>query len=352
MLFAFLPLWHSWLMTFLGCTQIRLLLRDDSDGNVCLKETDKGGGWTLTWGNMVLSKAKVAELAAEVERLTLEWASGKIVRGDDGVFRASFDPGNDYADWLSKWLDPTHYSHGGRYQRTAHGPVECNLDEPDPFSDSPKPETALEMQPEPEPELEAEPSGTKTALKPESDPEVTQAQGLGIEKANDPRATVHSQDSEKTVRSSADTAVSARISVATSDPPAAKHATLDGDAAASESKETLDDAAASRTTTAEQEADALQLAFAAPGGELQEDANVASAPREASPTVRRSGSTSYRILMLNEPESTKSGGVHEPRAATTPVKSKDRLTQDRRSSRRSSRRRLGLRGSQRPVRAH
>ena len=351
MLFAFLPPWHSWPMTFLGCTQIRLLLRDDSDGNVCLKETDKGGGWTLTWGNMVLSKAKVAELAAEVERLTLEWASGKIVRGDDGVFRASFDPGNDYADWLSKWLDPTHYSHGGRYQRTAHGPVECNLDEPDPFSDSPKPETALEMQPEPEPELEAEPSGTKTALKPESDPEVTQAQGLGIEKANDPRATVHSQDSEKTVRSSADTVGSARISGATSDPPAAKQATLDGDAAASElnaSKDAPDDAAASRTTTTEEEADALQLAFAAPGGELQEDANVASAPREASPTVRRSGSTSYRILMLNEPESTKSGGVHEPRAATTPVKSKDRLTQDRRSSRRSSRRRLGLR----PVRAH
>ena len=60
MLFAFLPPWHSLPMTFLGCTQIRLLLREDSDGNVCLKETDKGGGWTLTWGNMVLSKAKVA----------------------------------------------------------------------------------------------------------------------------------------------------------------------------------------------------------------------------------------------------------------------------------------------------
>ena len=36
-----------------------------------------------------------------------------------GVFRASFDPGNMYADWMRKWLDPTHYSHGGRYTRTA-----------------------------------------------------------------------------------------------------------------------------------------------------------------------------------------------------------------------------------------
>lgn len=64
---------------------------------------------------MLLSKQKVAELAAEVERVTAEWRGGKIVRGDDGVFRACFDPGNLYADWLSKWCDPTHYSHAGRY---------------------------------------------------------------------------------------------------------------------------------------------------------------------------------------------------------------------------------------------
>ena len=66
-------------------------------------------------GNLELSKKKVAELAAEVERVTAEWQGGKIVRGDDGVFRASFDPGNLYSDWLSKWCDPSHYSHAGRY---------------------------------------------------------------------------------------------------------------------------------------------------------------------------------------------------------------------------------------------
>eukprot|EP01046_Picozoa_sp_COSAG06_P012719 COSAG06_NODE_756_length_12531_cov_76.395592_5_plen_330_part_00 len=47
--------------------------------------------------------------------MTQEWQGGKIVRGDDGVFRASFDPGNLYSDWLSKWCDPSHYSHAGRY---------------------------------------------------------------------------------------------------------------------------------------------------------------------------------------------------------------------------------------------
>jgi hypothetical protein len=47
--------------------------------------------------------------------VTQEWQGGKIVRGDDGVFRASFDPGNLYSDWLSKWCDPSHYSHAGRY---------------------------------------------------------------------------------------------------------------------------------------------------------------------------------------------------------------------------------------------
>eukprot|EP01043_Picozoa_sp_COSAG02_P048934 COSAG02_NODE_4863_length_4889_cov_1.815240_3_plen_271_part_00 len=69
----------------------------------------------LNRGNLELSKKKVAELAAEVERVTAEWQGGKIVRGDDGVFRASFDPGNLYTDWLSKWCDPSHYSHAGRY---------------------------------------------------------------------------------------------------------------------------------------------------------------------------------------------------------------------------------------------
>ena len=127
--------------------QINQLLRDDTDGVVSIRERPNDEGWTLTWfvltnhppltscilhlrkltihrlsspvalnrGNLELSKKKVAELAAEVERVTAEWQGGKIVRGDDGVFRASFDPGNLYSDWLSKWCDPSHYSHAGRY---------------------------------------------------------------------------------------------------------------------------------------------------------------------------------------------------------------------------------------------
>ena len=75
-------------------------------------------------GNFELSKQKVVELAAEVERVTAEWRGGKIVRGDDGVFRACFDPGNLYADWLSKWCDPTHYSHAGRYPYPAKPTVQ------------------------------------------------------------------------------------------------------------------------------------------------------------------------------------------------------------------------------------
>ena len=72
-----------------------------------------------------------------MERIHEEWRA-VIVRGDDGVFYACFDPGSEYrgtrlmcnilseylcaltlfcADWLKKWLHPSHYSHGGRLNR-------------------------------------------------------------------------------------------------------------------------------------------------------------------------------------------------------------------------------------------
>jgi hypothetical protein len=60
--------------------QICQLLRDDSGGAISLKERPNDAGWTLTWGNLELSKSKITELAAEVERVTQEWKGGSSSR--------------------------------------------------------------------------------------------------------------------------------------------------------------------------------------------------------------------------------------------------------------------------------
>ena len=98
-------------------TELQTTLSNASGGQIRLDLKSSTSSWTLKWGNLELSKSKVAELIAEIERINEEWKGGKILRGDDGVFRACFDPGSVYRDWLAKWLDPAHYSHGGRLNR-------------------------------------------------------------------------------------------------------------------------------------------------------------------------------------------------------------------------------------------
>jgi hypothetical protein len=85
----------------------------------------KKKSWTLRWGKLELSKSRVAELTAEIERVRKEWLGGKIVRRNDGSFAASFSPGDPLENWFETWMHPNHFSHGGRFVQGAHldGPV-------------------------------------------------------------------------------------------------------------------------------------------------------------------------------------------------------------------------------------
>lgn len=89
------------------------------DGSsTCTHNNKSPKEWTLKWGKLELSKKRVRELSLDMERVHREWLGGKIVRIHDGSFRAAFDPGDDFADWMKQWMDPQHYSHAGVPPRT------------------------------------------------------------------------------------------------------------------------------------------------------------------------------------------------------------------------------------------